>query len=566
MSPLRRLLLRFRPHRGRLALALGMVALHGLVPGGIVLLIQQVLDTVLIEKSDWGLIAVPVGVVVLYGLNGALGLGRGMLTRQVAWAVITELRRDLFIALLRQGPLWHQERQKGALIARLTNDVNNVQYGVSGVVTAVQRPISLIVLVGAAFAMNPRLAAIGLVLLPALSLPLSRLSRGLRRRSRDNLDTMAQLSAGAAETLAGIRTVATADAAADRLARFDHDNEAHRKAQLDEALARLLPSPVVELVAAVGVAAVIVVGGRQVFAGEVLPGELLAFLVAMGLLHEPLKGLAEVSSLTQRALVGAESAFAVLDAAPSPPDLGVAALPAGPLSVSAEGVTFGYGDGAVLHAVSFHVEPGSVLALVGPSGSGKSTLASLFVRFADPVGGRLLLGGVDLRALPLSTLRRSVSLVTQEPFLFGDTVYANIALGRPEASAAAVEAAARAANAHDFICALPLGYRTPIQELGMRLSGGQRQRICIARALLQDAPVLILDEATSALDAESEAAVQEALERLMAHRTVIAIAHRPSTVRGADQVVVLDQGRVVEAGPPAALLAQGGLYSRLFGA
>ncbi len=294
MSPLRRLLLRFRPHRGRLALALGMVALHGLVPGGIVLLIQQVLDTVLIEKSDWGLIAVPVGVVVLYGLNGALGLGRGMLTRQVAWAVITELRRDLFIALLRQGPLWHQERQKGALIARLTNDVNNVQYGVSGVVTAVQRPISLIVLVGAAFAMNPRLAAIGLVLLPALSLPLSRLSRGLRRRSRDNLDTMAQLSAGAAETLAGIRTVATADAAADRLARFDHDNEAHRKAQLDEALARLLPSPVVELVAAVGVAAVIVVGGRQVFAGEVLPGELLAFLVAMGLLHEPLKGLAEV--------------------------------------------------------------------------------------------------------------------------------------------------------------------------------------------------------------------------------------------------------------------------------
>jgi ABC-type multidrug transport system fused ATPase/permease subunit len=293
------------------------------------------------------------------------------------------------------------------------------------------------------------------------------------------------------------------------------------------------------------------------------PGELIAFLVALGLLNPPLKGLAEVHSLAQRARAGAERVFEIIDRAPAIPDTGAVDLDRAEVALAFEAVTFDYGDAPVLRGLSLSVPPGRTVALVGASGSGKSTAAALVSRLYDPTGGRLTLGGHDLRDLTLTSLRRHVAVVAQEPFLFDDTVAANIALGRPNAPRADVIAAARVANAHDFVSALPHGYDTRIDELGLRLSGGQRQRICIARAVLRDAPVLVLDEATSALDAESEFAVQEALDRLSADRTVLAIAHRLSTIRDADEIVVLDQGRVVERGRHADLLARDGAYAAL---
>jgi subfamily B ATP-binding cassette protein MsbA len=318
----------------------------------------------------------------------------------------------------------------------------------------------------------------------------------------------------------------------------------------------------VELIAAFGVAGVIWVGGGQVFRGELSPGDLIGFLVALGLTNDPLKGLSIIQSLLQRALASAESVFGLLDAPPAIVDVGKIVATA-PRMIALDGVAFDYGDGAVVEAVSVEVHAGQRVAIVGASGAGKTTLLSLVPRLRDPTAGAVRWDGVDLRSFTLASVRAQVAVVTQEPFLFDETVAANIRFGSPNATDAEVEAAATAANADTFIRALPAGYGTRIDELGMRLSGGQRQRICIARAILRRAPILLLDEATSNLDAESEAQVQEALDRLMLGRTTFVVAHRLSTIRDADLILVLAGGRVVERGRHAELCAAGGEYARL---
>jgi subfamily B ATP-binding cassette protein MsbA len=327
-------------------------------------------------------------------------------------------------------------------------------------------------------------------------------------------------------------------------------------------LAQLLPGPAVELIAAIGVGTVLWLGGNQVFAGEIKAGELIAFMVALGLLNEPLKGISKIHSLTQRALSGAEAIFTILDTPPAIQDHGDQPAPSVPATMSFEDVHFDYGDGPILKGINFEVARGEVVALVGASGSGKSTIANLIPRFIDPTSGRVTLDGVDISDIKLAQLRRSVAVVSQDTFLFNDTVAGNIGFGF-DASDAEIVKAAQIANAHTFIEQLPHGYQTRIDELGMRLSGGQRQRICIARAVLRNAPILILDEATSALDAESEALVQEALDRLMKDKTVLAIAHRLSTVRSADRIIVIDQGVIIEGGPHDDLIAASGAYARL---
>ena len=564
MSPvLRRLLGYFAPHAGTLVLSLVLLALHSAIPGMLVLLIEHVLDGVLLAESQAGLRWLPVLVVGLYAANGALGYSRGVLTRRVAWAVIAQLREEAFAHLLRQEAAFHQSQPTGLLVSRLTQDTANLQYGVSAVVTAIQKPLTLVLLLGAAATLNLRLTLLAVVALPLVAWPIQRFGRQLRERTRASLDAVGGLTATATETLSGIRTVKELQAEPQRTAAFSERNRSEARHQLEAVSARLLPSAVIELIAALGVALVLVVGGAEVLSGSLEPGALLAFLVALGLLNPPLKGLAEVNSLAQRARAGAEAVFALLDRDPGVADDGTASLPDGPLSLAFEGVSFDYGDGPVLQGLSFSASAGRTVALVGASGAGKSTAAALVSRLYDPTAGVVSLGGVDLRTLPLATLRGRVAVVSQHPFVFDDTVAANIRLGRPGATLAEVQAAAQVANAHGFISALPQGYDTPVAELGQRLSGGQRQRLCIARAVLRDAPILVLDEATSALDAESEGVVQEALERLAANRTVLAIAHRLSTIRDADEILVLDQGRVVERGTHGTLLAQQGVYASL---
>ena len=564
----RRLLARFRPFAGRLALASALMALQAAVPGALVFLVQRVLDDVLIQKDARQLALMPGAVIGLYALGGALNVGRGLLTRSIAWDVITRLRDELFQHLLALDLAWHQRHPSGELLARITSDTSNIQYAVSGVVTAFQKPVTLVVLVGSAFYLNARLAAIALVLLPLVAWPIARFGAQLRAASLESNHNLARLSALAQESLAGVRVIKAFGVEARIGASFGGLNETQRQLQLRAFLAQLLPGPVIELIAAIGVGAVVWFGGQDVFSGALSPGALIAFLVALGLLNDPLKGISQIHSLTQRALASAEVLFEILDTAPAVPDTGRVELDARQVAVRFQGVRFAYpsrpGEPSreVLRGVDLELPAGRTVAVVGASGAGKSTLAALLPRFYDATGGGIFINGLDLRMVTLASLRRHIAVVSQDTFLFDGTVRQNVAMFGP-AGDAEVRAALATANALDFVDALPSGLDTGIDTLGARLSGGQRQRLCIARAVLQDAPLLILDEATSALDAESEASVAEALERLMKDRTVLAIAHRLSTVRNADEIVVIDEGQIVERGRHEALLAAGGVYARL---
>ena len=552
-----------RPVAARLIVVLAVGAVQGLIPGAVALLVQRVLDGLMRGESAGALPALVVGT---YALNGALGFARGMGARAVAWRVVTDVRQAVFAAMLAQEPAWHGERPTGARVARLTADVDALHMGVLGLVTAVQKPVSLVALVGVAAAMAPRLAVWAFVALPLVALPLVVFGRRLRAASKAALDSMGALGATAAESLQGVRVVQALGAEAARGAVFAAENERQRRLQLRAFAARLLPSPLIELVAATGVGLVLWAGAAEVQAGTLAPGALMAFLVALGLTHEPLKGLAEVQALWVRCLSAADTLGAILDRAPRVADTGRATLPEGALSLEFDGVQFDYGRGPVLDGLSLRVPAGATVGLAGASGAGKSTLVALALRFADPSRGAVRLGGVDLRDLPLRTARRAVAWVGQDAFLFDGSVRDNLRLAAPDARDAALWAALEDAQAADFVRARPGGLDAPVGPGGSALSGGQRQRICVARALLQDARVLVLDEATSALDPESEGAVQAALARLMAGRTVLVIAHRVATLAGADALAVLEGGRIAEAGPPAALAAAGGAFARVLAA
>ncbi len=538
----RRLLGRFWPHRRSLALALVLVAAHSAVPGLLVLLVKVVLDDVLVRRNEAQLWPVAIGVTVLYTLNGLLGFVRGMLTRTVAWDVITTLRSDVFSALLRQEPAFFATRTSGALTSRVLTDVDDLQYGVSAIVTAVQKPLTLLFLVLAALQMSPALTATALVVAPAVVLPVRWLGHRLREHAAVGLDQRAHLAGFTTESFRSIEAIQAAGAESHRLAGFVAHNRRLHDAALRSFAARLLPSPVVETAASLGVAAVIVVGGGQVVAGTLEPGALVAFLLAIGLLNDPLKGLAEVVTLGQRAAAGASAAFALLDRAPAivggtqpfPSENGL------PL-VSFDKVTIDYGAGPIVSMFSMDIEAGEVVALAGPSGVGKTSLARLLPRLHDPYAGTVRVRGADVRDLTLPALRHAVAVVGQTPMLFDETVLWNVRLTCPTASLDDVARALQAADAWTFVTALPEGIHTRLSEGGSPLSGGERQRLCIARAFLQNAPILVLDEPTSALDPASEARVQAALDRLCEGRAVLLVSHRESTLARAHRVVHLER-------------------------
>ena len=484
----------------------------------------------------------------------------------VGLAFVRDFRKTLYEKILGQSGAFFARNPSGDLIARVTGDVDRIQslFG-TDLADLVQSLATLAVLVVVVVSLSPQLTLVALLITPAIVVPVVLIARRLRALSRAARERMGDLTGVLSETIRGARVVQAYGAEAWESGRFSEVNERTFRLAKKGARVMAFSSPLVETASVLAFLLLLGYATTRIAAGRMTLGTFISYGVGLAMMYQPFKRATRTNLALQHALASARRLFEVLDAPnevvdrpEARPIVGIAR------EILFEGVSFAYGDGEpVLAGVDLTLRRGSVTALVGPSGAGKSTLAALLPRFMDPTAGRVTLDGIDLRDVTLASLRARIGLVTQDVVLFDDTVRRNVAYGRPEAAETDVRDALVAANAIAFVDALPDGLDTRVGEGGARLSGGQRQRLAIARAILKDPPILVLDEATSALDAESERAVQEALERLMAGRTVLVIAHRLSTVRRADQLVVLDGGRIVERGRHADLLAAGGLYRRL---
>jgi ATP-binding cassette subfamily B protein len=481
--------------------------------------------------------------------------------------VVTRLRERLYRAILDQELAFFDARRTGELTSRLSSDTAVLQNAVSVNVSMALRSLAQAV-GGVAFLVytSPRLTAVMLAVVPAVALGAVTYGRRVRRLARDVQDALAGAGEVAEESIAGIRTVRAFVAEPEEAKRY---GSAVGKA-LALARRRILAGGTFMAVASfasyAAAALVFWYGGRLVLNGQMSVGQLTSFLIYTLIVAFSMGGLADLWADFMRATGAAERVFELIDRVPAIPPSGGEQPAAAQGAVALAGVHFAYPtrpEMPVLSGVDLTIAPGEVVALVGPSGAGKSTVAALLLRYYDPQGGQVLFDGHDVRTLDPRWLRAHIGTVAQEPILFSTTVAENIRYGRPGASDAEVEDAARAANAHPFVTRFPESYQTLVGERGIQLSGGQKQRVAIARALLKDPRLLVLDEATSALDAESEHLVREALERLMRGRTTLIIAHRLSTVKGADRVVVLDGGRIVQSGPHSRLVAEDGLYRRL---
>jgi subfamily B ATP-binding cassette protein MsbA len=450
------------------------------------------------------------------------------------------------------------------LISRITNDVNLVQGAVSSAITGLlKHPLTIIGLAGVAFYRDWRLALIAFVILPGAIIPIYRFSRKIRRVSIKGLQMMARLTSLIQETTTGVRIVKAFNMEDYEKERFREENARYVRQVMKRVRVRALSSPVMEVIGGVVVCLIVFLGSYYVGQGYSL-GKLSSFLGALLLVYRPMKSLVQTNNMVQEGLAAGMRIFELLDEKPHIAERdGGQPLAKIEQSIEFKNVSFMYEQDWVLKDINMRVNVGEVVALVGSSGGGKTTLVNLIPRFYDVTKGQILIDGLDLRELSVRSLRDQIGIVTQQTILFNDTARNNIAYGSLRRSEEEIIAAARAANAHDFIHKLPEGYDTVIGEQGVKLSGGERQRIAIARALLKNPPILILDEATSSLDSESELEVQKALEKLMTDRTVFVIAHRLSTIRRAGRILVIQDGRIVEEGNHKRLMALGGEYRRL---
>ncbi|HRP88377.1 MAG TPA: lipid A export permease/ATP-binding protein MsbA, partial [Gammaproteobacteria bacterium] len=473
---------------------------------------------------------------------------------------------EVFAKFLVLPTRFYDTSSSGALLSRLTFNIEQVAQAASQVLTTLFKDVLTILgLVAYMFWINARLSLFVLVTAPLIGLVISYLSKKFRRYSTRIQNSMGDVTQAAEQVLEAHKVVKVFNGEAQEVEGFERVNEQNRRLNMKLAAARAASQPVVQLVAAIGLAGVVFVATREDLAGGLSVGDFVSFLGAMLLIMAPLKHLTNINGPLQQGIAAGQSIFELLDA-PGEDEGGERRLQRARGEVEFRAVNFVYQQekGQVLRDVSLRVAPGERLAIVGRSGSGKSTLVSLIPRFYDPTGGTVLVDGHDVREYRRADLRRQVSLVTQEVKLFDDTIRSNIAYGAMRAaSPAEIEAAARAAHVLEFTDRFPDGLETEVGDRGVTLSGGQRQRVAIARALLKNAPILILDEATSALDSESERHIQEALEALMQNRTTLVIAHRLSTIEHADRIVVMDHGRIVEVGSHGELMALDGAYAAL---
>jgi len=555
-----------KPRFGLLALAASAMLLTAATTGAIPFLIQRTADDVFVAKNEQMVYWVTAAIVVVTIVKAIAEYIADVTVAYLGHRFIADLRIQMFAKLARADLNWIQTVHSGRLLSGFLNDAMLIRQTASrSLVTLGENYLKVIILIGAMFYMDARFSVLILIFMPLAWFMLSRQRRKMRKSTTKSLQETGDLSALITQTLRGMRIV--------RAYRQEDREEARAASAINRALeftmrgtrARAMSSPSIELLTGFGFALAIYFAGTKGVRGDLTLGHFMGFMTAALLIYAPLKGAATLQTQLQEGIAAASRVLGIVDRQVrllEAPDAKPLALDRG--EIEFRNVSFAYEpENAVLKGVGLIVPPGRTVALVGPSGSGKSTLVNLTLRFFDPDRGKVLIDGQDIKDVTVNSLRDAIALVTQDPVLFDDTIRSNIAYGAKPVDEGQVIAAAKAAAAHDFIMGLPKGYDTRVGEAGGLLSGGERQRIAIARAIYKDAPILLLDEPTSSLDSESEAKVQAALEVLMRGRTVLMIAHRLSTVKKADLICVLDQGRIIETGRHDELVAKGGLYTRL---
>ena len=530
-------------------------------------IIKDVIDSVLAEKNAEMLNIIAAGIIIIFFIRGVCFYGQNYLMSYVGERVIIDIRSAVYEKLQRLSVSFYDKNKTGTIMSYVTNDVSALQAAM------VQNTIDMItegsVLIGSITAMvylDWKLTLFTFCTFPFVLWLMDFFGKRIRKSGRRIQECTADITSILQETVSSARVIKSFVREDYEIERFCNQNFANFRANMKNAQLMALLTPVIEFVAAIGVTAIIWYGGHGVINGDLTAGSLVAFLVYAVNISNPVKRLTRVVGSIQKALAAAQRVFDVLDMKEEIAEIpGAKALPQIEGSVEFKDVSFAYDKGEpVLNSVSFKAEPGEVIAIVGPSGAGKSTIANLLPRFYDTTSGSISIDGNNIAEVKVASLREQVGIVPQETVLFNGSLYDNILYGRLEATREEVEAAAKAANAHNFIMEFPNGYETMLGDRGLNLSGGQRQRIAIARAILKNPRVLVLDEATSALDTESERIVQEALDRLMVGRTSFVIAHRLSTIKNADKILVLQRGRIVETGTHDELMANNKLYSHLY--
>ena len=556
-----------RPHVRRILFAFLLMGLAAGSTAGRAWLMEPVLDRIFVAREGSLLLLIAGGALALALVKGLADYGDAVLMTRVGQRVIADVQLALFARLMRADLAYFYAHSSGTLISRFTSDAALLRGAAANVLGAIGKDaVTVVFLVGVMFYQDWLLALISFFVFPLAIRPIVAIGRRIRRVTASAQAEIGQFTTLLSQTFQGARHVK---------AYGMEEYEERRAAGLIERLFSLIDrgtrtrsraSPMMETLGGTAIAVVILYGGHQVISGARTPGALFSFITALLLAYQPLKSMANLNASLQEGLAAAQRIFEVLDVEPAIRDLpGARPLRISGGEIRFEDVRFGYVPGTpVIGGLSLTIPAGHTVALVGPSGAGKSTILNLIPRFYDIERGSITIDGQNVREVTIASLREAIALVAQEVSLFDDTVCANIAYGRFGASSAEIEEAARAAAADDFIHELPQSYDTMVGEHGVRLSGGQRQRIAIARAMLKNAPILLLDEATSALDSESERHVQRALNALIRGRTTLVIAHRFSTVQGADLICVLDRGQIVETGRHPELLARGGLYARLY--
>ncbi len=555
-----------RPRWAAFALALACAGTVALLTAALGALLNPVVKMVFGKHSVDALGYLTLSLVVVGLLRGLAQVVQAQLVNRLGHGMVGDIQVQLFGRLVRADLARLRSAHSGSYVSSVLYDAGLIrEAATNGVINYTQQGLTVVFCVVGMLSQDVLLTGIVLLAAPVASVAMRRFSQRTRKAAKGAMAETSALSTAVMESLDGIRLVKIDNREAHEEARVAEVVSRRQRHIIRGANARAMAPAVTETLTVLVTAGVILYAGWRATTDDLTIGQFTAFLVLLATASQSLRQVANLQAVFAEGMAAAGRLFQALDVEPEVRDpQGAPALAITNVEIRFEDVSFAYTPEApALSHVSLEVRRGEQVALVGPSGGGKSTILSLIPRFYDVGSGRVTIDGQDVREVTLSSLRRHIALVTQEPFLFDDTIRANIAYARPEASFEEVEAAARAAAAHEFILALPKGYDALVGEAGARLSGGQRQRIAIARAFLKDAPILLLDEATSALDTESEQKVQEALERLMHGRATLVIAHRLSTVRGADRIYVIEGGRVVETGDHGALSSAGGLYARL---